>query len=108
MAIQHDPKNQLAYFNKGNLYFANHRYEDAEKMYTKAIELKPLDTFSYINRALSKVMLKDYDGAFKDLDKCIKIDPNSAQAYSNKGYLYQLLGNDPLLHFTAQSLILIE
>ena len=38
-----------------------------------------------MNRGLAKTFLKEYEGAIKDYDKAIELDPNFAPAYHNRG-----------------------
>ena len=58
LAIKHDDHYQLAYFNKGNMYFSNARWEEALKTYTQAIQLDKRDVHSLLNRGITKVMLR--------------------------------------------------
>lgn len=45
-----------------------------------------------LNRAITRVMLKDMDGAMEDFNKLAVLDPNSPQVYFNSAHLYKELG----------------
>jgi tetratricopeptide (TPR) repeat protein len=69
MAIQLDPENPFAYFNRANLKNKSRDYSGAVQDYSKAIER--LDSFkeAYYNRALTLLVMKDKNNACKDLSK---------------------------------------
>jgi len=48
-------------------------------------DLAPNDAWAYFNRGLVKDELKDYDGAMKDYDEAIRLNPEFATAFSNRG-----------------------
>ena len=60
--------------------------------YNKALELNPQQIYFYMNRALTKINLEDYQGAITDLTKALEI-PSAApddlithsDAYYNRG-----------------------
>ncbi len=45
----------------------------------------PRDASAYVSRGRSRARKKNWDGAFRDLDKAIKLAPNDARAYSARG-----------------------
>ncbi|WAR00024.1 TTC6-like protein [Mya arenaria] len=77
-AMELDPTYALAYFNAGN----------ALDYYKKAVTHNPKDESAFLNRAITKVMLKDSKGALEDFRAAIKLSPFSAHMYLNRGNLY--------------------
>jgi tetratricopeptide (TPR) repeat protein len=57
-----------------------------------AIRLDPTKAAYYFNRANSKALLHDLEGAIKDFDRAIEIDPGAATYYSSRGYAFYKLG----------------
>lgn len=47
----------------------------------------------YSNSGLIKSFSGNYDGAIKDYDKAIEIDPNNSNALNNRGYTYNVIGD---------------
>ncbi len=41
----------------------------------KAIAIDPTDAYAYKNRGNSRTAIKDYEGALKDFDKAIELNP---------------------------------
>jgi tetratricopeptide (TPR) repeat protein len=93
-AIQINPRNANAYYNRGLLKAT--KFQDAQGAladYNRAIKIKPSYDAAYNNRANLKVeQLKDYQGALADYNQAIKLKPRNADAYYNRGVLkYTLL-----------------
>ena len=61
--------------------------------YTKAIEIDPIDEYSYTYRGVSKYYLEDYYGAIADYTKAIELDPNYDYAYASRGNAKEELGD---------------
>jgi len=87
-AIAADPKYSLAYFNAANLYFNMRIFEKALRYYDMAVENCRDDEGAVLNRAIAKVLLKDYAGALEDFDTAIALNPFAAHSYFNRGNLY--------------------
>ena len=66
----------LAYNGLGNFYLKSNQFEKSEFSYSKAIEINPNKDIYYFSRAVSKVDLKDNQGAIKDYSKAIELNPN--------------------------------
>lgn len=49
-AVKINGKNDISYFNMGNVYFAMKEFVNAEIFYGKAIELQPKIAFYYLNK----------------------------------------------------------
>ena len=71
----------------GNDYFETEDYRRAEEAFTKALELRPGEPGTLVNRGNARMMLGDLDGAMRDYDAAIEADPNLAHAYANRGIL---------------------
>ncbi|XP_060594169.1 uncharacterized protein LOC132748578 isoform X2 [Ruditapes philippinarum] len=87
-AIELDETYSLAYFNAGNVYFHSRQFSQALDYFTKTIKYNPKDESAILNRAITRVMLKDSQGALEDFRAAIKLSPYSAHMYMNRGNLY--------------------
>ena len=63
------PKIAKAYYNRGNAYIAQGRYDQTILDYTKAIEINPRLGPAYHNRALAYYDKREYDKAWHDIHK---------------------------------------
>ncbi|MFM6911208.1 MAG: tetratricopeptide repeat protein, partial [Dolichospermum sp.] len=89
-AIQLQPNNPNVYVQKGVVLFSLKKYREAAAAINKAIELSPRAAF-YYNRGVVRKELGDKQGAIDDYNQAIKINPNLAQAYYNRGFVrYEL------------------
>lgn len=83
------------YFQRGLIYeigFDNH--SQAITDFDLAIALTPRKTSEmYYSRALVYVALKSYQNAVNDLDQAIRINPQYANAYKQRGGGHYFLGN---------------
>jgi antitoxin component YwqK of YwqJK toxin-antitoxin module/Flp pilus assembly protein TadD len=99
-AIELDPNDAEAYFNRGDSKYLLEDYSEAIADYTKAIEIDPnnVEAEVYFNRGDSKYQLneskyfnknfhepEDYSEATADFTKAIEINPNYAEAYGKRG-----------------------
>ncbi len=92
-AIELDPNDARAYYNRGNSKSELGDYKDAIADYDQAIELDPNNAMAYNNRGNSKSDLGDEEGAIADYDQAIVFDPNFAEPYNNRGYSKTKLGD---------------
>ncbi|WP_321329511.1 tetratricopeptide repeat protein [uncultured Ilyobacter sp.] len=88
-AIYSNPKNPVAYFNRGNLNFKLGNYMSALKDYNKAIRLNPKYLHAYHSRAITKEKLNYYNGAISDYNLILKIDSSDLLAHKNKNIILQ-------------------
>lgn len=63
----------------------NNQNEEAIEVLKKCLKENKRSAWAYSIRSIAKRNLGDYKGAIKDLDQAIKISPNYATAYFNKG-----------------------
>jgi SpoVK/Ycf46/Vps4 family AAA+-type ATPase len=68
------------HWKKGNELFEESRFEDALKEYTAAVQIDKEYGDAYFNRALTERILHDYDGARRDLESVIELQPTSSDA----------------------------
>lgn len=87
-AIQANPKNATAYFNRGRVYEYLKDYDKALSDYSQAIALNQEDDWSYAARATLYQALKQYENALADYTKIIQINPKSSWAYYLRGKTY--------------------
>jgi len=71
-AIELDPENANAYFNRGFEYFSG-EHEKAIEDYSKAIELDPEHAEAYYHRGSCYSDLDEYEAAIEDYSKAIKL-----------------------------------
>jgi tetratricopeptide (TPR) repeat protein len=92
-AIEINPKNARAYYNRGIAYQSEGKYDEAISDYTQAIERNPRYAPAYANRGLVYASGKgQYDKAISDYTKAIEINPKDTKAYNNRGIAYQDTG----------------
>ncbi len=87
-ACKLDPKNAVAYNNRGSAYQQLKNYVQAIADYDFAIELDPKYAVAYSNRGNTYRLLRDYKQAIQDLNYALSCDPHLALAYSNRGLAY--------------------
>jgi len=78
--------------------FRNRNYEEAAKIYSKAISLSPNNVLLYRDRSRAYSLLSDHENAINDLNKAIDINPRSADLYMWRGHAYGSLGD----HYMAK------
>jgi len=94
MAIQLDPNDADAYYNRGITYYHKGQYDRAIENFNKAIALDQNYALAYNNRGVAYDKKGQHDRAIEDYNKAIALDPNFAQAYTSRGLLYLVkLGN---------------
>ena len=81
-----------AYFNRGNSYAQQQKYDLAIADYERAIEIDPDDSNAYYNRGCYYFQRKEYDLAIADFNRTIKLDSHDADAYFERGNTYAKLG----------------
>lgn len=84
-AIKIDPKNEMAYFGRGNAYCELCMYEEAISDYSEMIKINPNNGDTYYHRGFAKKCIQDLSGAISDYDKCLELAPFTFQAYYSRG-----------------------
>jgi Tfp pilus assembly protein PilF len=84
--LKNAPQDYTILNTKGYLFFAQHNYPEAIKIYNDAIRIKPDNTNGYIHLAQIYYELKDNDNWMKTLDAALKYEPGNFILLNNKGY----------------------
>ena len=87
-ALELNPNNGVAYFNRGCVYMEFNQYSDAISDFTKAMSLHIDSAILYNNLGYALTELGQYERADNYLKKAVELDPEYSQAYNNLGYLY--------------------
>jgi tetratricopeptide (TPR) repeat protein len=85
-------ENDVAYNNRGTIYYEKGEYDLAIADYNKAIEISPAYIEAYYNRGKIYNAKGQYDLAISDYSKAIAINPKLAEAYTNRGNIYKTTG----------------
>jgi tetratricopeptide (TPR) repeat protein/predicted Ser/Thr protein kinase len=97
-ALKLDPDFAEVYPVLGWTYRLKGDLKNALASFEKAVEFKPNDAYSYVNRGIARNGLNDFDGAIEDYTKAIELaEPvndrtNLTNAYSNRGAAYKFKG----------------
>ena len=60
--------------------------------YDRSIQFNDKDESAFVNRAITKAVIKDHIGALKDFSKALAISPKSAHIYFNRANLHSTMG----------------
>ena len=72
----------------GNSCFKKEKYHSAICFYSMAIKLDNTNAVLYANRAATKSQLNNHEGALKDCERAIDLDPTYSKAYCRMGLVY--------------------
>lgn len=89
LVISKCPDHPLAYGRMGIILRDEGRYDDALKMYTKQLEIRPR-AFYYIHRGILNRFLHNYKSAIADFEEALKFEPDNAFCYGRIGQIYEL------------------
>ncbi len=85
--------NQPSFNNQGNTFLAQGLYDEAKRMYEKALLQNPNNAIANNNLGSALQKLKQYDDALNAFDHAILISKEYATPYLNKSYLKLLLAD---------------
>ena len=88
-AINLDPNNAAAYWERGRAYRQMGDNDKAMADYIQAIRINPKHARAYNSRGTAYLDKRDYDRAIEDFTQAIRIDPNLDIAYNNRGIAYR-------------------
>jgi tetratricopeptide (TPR) repeat protein len=91
--IRLNPKDAIAYNNRGLAYDSKGFYDHAIADYTEAIRLDPNLVVAYNNRGSAYDAKGDYDRAIADYTEAIRLDPNFSTSYYKRGDIYNDKGD---------------
>ncbi len=83
-----DPKNAIAFNNRGTAYHALKQHDKAIEDYNQAIILEPEDVSGFYNRGNVYHGLKEYNKAIEDYTQAIILNPEYADTFYNRGITY--------------------
>src|SRR5437773_1437112 len=84
-ALQLDPKNAKAYYNRGVAKAGKDDLDGAIADYNRALQLDPKLPGAYSDRGSAKLDRGDADGAIADYNSALNFNPKFAEAYLNRG-----------------------
>jgi tetratricopeptide (TPR) repeat protein len=90
--LREEPDNYTVVKMLGVTLLAQHRFEDAARAASKAIELRKEDAWNYGVLGDAHVELGNYDAAFDAFDTMVRIRPDAA-AYARVAYAQELQGH---------------
>ena len=92
-AIKVDAKSCPAYVLRALNYQLQHKTENAQADFDRAISLAPEDSSVLVRRGAYFASLKEFDRAYKDFAKAIALNPKDFNAYQQRAKAYLLAGN---------------
>ena len=90
--IELDPKDGMAYYNRGSIYRNIGLYEKALNDFNRTIELFPDYASAYNNRGLTHEKMEHYEEALADFNEAITLE-GSPVAWYNRGNTHYELAN---------------
>lgn len=87
-AINIVPDDDRLYNQRAQVYYEQGKYDLADKDYLKMISLKEGDVMGYMGIGRNANAQKRYEGAIKQFDYVVKLEPNYSSAYSFRAESY--------------------
>jgi tetratricopeptide (TPR) repeat protein len=91
-SISINPRNGVAYWNRGNACAALRKIDDAIADYDRAIAINPKDFNAFNSRGKAWVAKGDSNQAIADFTQAIQSGPSYVEAYNNRGLSNEVLG----------------
>ncbi|MBK1986752.1 serine protease [Sphaerospermopsis aphanizomenoides BCCUSP55] len=88
-AIALDPKNSMAYYNRGNTRYDMGDKQGALADYNEAIRFNPYHANAYYNRGVVRYYLGDKQGAIADFTVALRFSPDDIFAYYSRGSVFR-------------------
>lgn len=85
-----------AFFLEARIQQEQKKNTDALASYSIAIYLNPRMSKAWINRALTRGALRDFEGAIQDLNTAAELDINNTAVYVNRGVTFASLNKPEL------------
>jgi len=96
-ASQIEPNAPDPLYHLGTYYQNKHQADKAIETYESLLDKVPNYYFALYNIAYIHMVEKgDYETAISYFDQALKFNPNYANAWYNKGFAYELMGNNDL------------
>ncbi|MFN8411540.1 MAG: M50 family metallopeptidase [Anaerolineales bacterium] len=77
-------------FKRSGYYFLQGDYERAIQLYTQEIQQEPQQANHYLSRAVCLLNLSQKEKAIADIERALKLAPNSATALELRGEIYSM------------------
>lgn len=81
-AIKLNPSNEDAYEKRGQLYYEQNRFDEADADYNKILELNPGGVMGRMGLGRNFYWRKDYDKAIEQYNRIIALNPDYSSGYS--------------------------
>ncbi|MBW2094098.1 MAG: tetratricopeptide repeat protein [Deltaproteobacteria bacterium] len=95
-AIQLNPSEISAYYNRGNTYLKVGDVASALDDYTRVITMNGVEGDVYYNRGIAYVRIGEMEKALDDFTRSIESYPLDAETYLRRGWIHARLGNESL------------
>jgi hypothetical protein len=87
------PRNEMALFRLANASHDAHRYQEADSLFGRFVELNPWMPVTHGRWAHTLGMLNRYDQAFAEAERALKLDPTILPLYGWLSEAHALRGN---------------
>lgn len=84
-------KKAVAFYDKGNTFYGNRKYEQALVHYNKAVQVDPNFAFAWDNMGICHKNLGNYESAIQCYKISLKLDPTGKMPLMNMAVAYELL-----------------
>jgi tetratricopeptide (TPR) repeat protein len=107
-ALDVEPANQVALFQKAATSFEAGRRDDAIALYEKLLEMNPRHVQAWYNIGVAQLAKPDLPEARKAFEKTVEIDPRSQQGWYNLSFVSERLGDGKSALGAAHKLLEID
>jgi tetratricopeptide (TPR) repeat protein len=83
------PGNYSTWLKLGNAYREQLSWEDAERSFSRCIQLRRDLPVGYLHRLVTRLELRDFDGAVRDADRFMELKPDNVAGYFNRALAYR-------------------
>ncbi len=107
-AIEIDPYNATAWYDKGQIYLAEHKYDKALIAYEKSLIIKPNGADAWNGKGVALTELGRYDEAQLAYNESLRLDPRYLSARENQLGLENKMRNakiNPMSSMSSQSTV---
>ncbi len=86
--VAEDAKDFAAWTELGTAHFREEKFDEAEKCYRRALEVRPSFLLALLNMGKARMALKNFEGAIELLSEAVRLHPLSADANYFLGEAY--------------------
>ena len=107
-AIEIDPSNATAWYEKGQINLAEHKYDNALIAYEKSLIINPNGADAWNGKAVALKELGRYNEAQVAYDESLRLDPNYLSARKNQFELEKKMLNtktNPISSMSSQTIV---